>query len=409
MKPRKILKILSDNAYVRAGGTEAELRAAQYLACECEKLGHKAEIVPFDVDMAEISKATLTVDGREIPCTGYFGAGSGEIEAPLYYLRDLDEFSLSQCKGKIALIEGHMRHWMYQDLLRNGAVGFVTFDGDINTPNPDIDERELRRAIHQGNPMLGVNIHIKSAVELVKKGAKDAHITLRQTESVGQSHNVILELPGQIDEWITLSAHYDSVRQSIGVYDNFSGSVGLLGIAEYFTTHPHRYSLRFLWCGSEERGLLGSKAYCAANPEQLEKTVLNINLDMIGCIMGKFAACCTAEEALVNYIHYFAMERGCQIKAYQDVYSSDSTPFADSGVPAVSFARWASRNCAPIHNRYDTMAVMSGEQMARDIELIIAFTDRMANAAFFPVKKEIPANVKEKLDVYLTRKRPEQK
>ena len=186
-----------------------------------------------------------------------------------------------------------------------------------------------------------------------------------------------------------------------------SGSVGLLGLAEHFAKHPHRYGLRFIWCGCEERGLLGSKAYCTAHEAELEKIVLNINLDMIGCIMGKFIACATAEEKLVGYIEYFAAEFGFDMKASQDVYSSDSTPFADRGIPAVSFARIAPGNTATIHNSYDTMAVMKGEQMVQDIDFLIAFAQRMANARHCPVKREMPENMKEKLDTYLCRKRPE--
>ena len=44
--------------------------------------------------------------------------------------------------------------------------------------------------------------------------------------------------------------------------------------------------------------------------------------------------------------------------------------------------------------------------MAKDIDFIIAFTDRMANAARCPVAREIPDNMKDKLDGYLNRKRP---
>ena len=48
---------------------------------------------------------------------------------------------------------------------------------------------------------------------------------------------------------------------------------------------------------------------------------------------------------------------------------------------------------------------MSGEQMVQDIDFINSFTERMANAAKCPVAREIPDNMKEKLDIYLTRKR----
>jgi len=43
--------------------------------------------------------------------------------------------------------------------------------------------------------------------------------------------------------------------------------------------------------------------------------------------------------------------------------------------------------------------------MAEDIDFIVAFTDRMANAFRMPVAKEMPENMKEKLDIYLCRKR----
>ena len=99
------------------------------------------------------------------------------------------------------------------------------------------------------------------------------------------------------------------------------------------------------------------------------------------------------------------LEKGLGIRVSQDVYSSDSTPFADKGVPAVSFARISPPNTGTIHNRYDTLALVSGEQMAADIAFLVAFTDRMANAAYCPVKRVIPDNVKDKLDIYLCRKR----
>lgn len=406
MTPIEIMDIFRETAYVRTGGSPEELKTAQYLQAYVEKLGLTATLEEFPVDMANLETAELLVDGEHITCKGYRNAGSGEVEAELYYLRNRDPWSLSQCRGKIVLVDGYMGYWIYQDLLENGAAGFITYDGNANYADFDIDQRELRSAVHKGNKIPGVNINAKTAIELIRRGASTAKIKLQQEEYQGVSHNVILEMPGQIPEYITLTAHYDSTSLSQGAYDNMSGSVGLLGIAEHFTKHPHRFGLRFVWCGSEERGLLGSKAYTQAHEEALKTTVLNINLDMIGCIMGKFIYCATAEEKLCHYLDYFGAELGFGIEGRQDVYSSDSTPFADHGVPALSFARIAPGNTATIHNSYDTMAVMSGEQMAADIDFLIAFTDRMANAARCPVAKEIPENMKEKLDEYLYRKRP---
>ena len=406
MNPKDIMKIFEDTAYVRTGGSPEELRTAQYLKDRCADLGLEAQIVPFAVEMATMEESRFLADGAEIECKGYLCSGSADVEAPFYYLRNGDAYSLAQCRGKIVMVDKRVGYWRYQDLVDNGALGFITYDGHINYSDRDIDQRELRSYVHQGRQIPGVNIHVTDAVEMINKGVDTVRIVLKQEEYEGQSHNVILDLPGETDEYIILTAHYDSTSLSQGAYDNMSGSVGLLGIAEHFSNNPHRYGLRFIWCGSEERGLLGSKAYCeSAGEETLKKIALCINLDMIGCIMGKFVACCTTEEALVSYIKYLAFEKGFPTHTYQEVYSSDSTPFADKGIPAVSFARWAPDNTGTIHNSYDTVKLMKGQQMAEDIDFIIAFTDRMANAALCPVARTIPDNMKEKLDYYLNRKR----
>ena len=405
MDAKQIMKIFEDTAYVRMGGSEAELRAAEYLQAQCAELGAQAVLESFPVQMAGIQEAVFLADGVSIPCKGYLNAGSGEVEAPFYYLRNTDPHSLSLCRGKIVMIDGYLGYWIYQDLLENGAVGFVTYDGNANYADRDIDQRELRAHVSKGNKIPGVNINVKDAIKLISGNVKTAKITLKQEEYEGKSHNVILDLPGECDEYIVLTAHYDSTSLSQGAYDNMSGSIGLLAFAEYFSTHPHRYSLRFIWCGSEERGLLGAKAYCQDHEDALKSIALCINLDMIGCTMGKFIACCTSEEKLMHYISYMASELGFGMHAYQDVYSSDSTPFADKGIPAVSFCRAASHNTATIHNSYDTMAVMKGEHMVKDIAFITAFAERMASAQRCPVAKEMPDNMKDKLDIYLARKR----
>ena len=402
----KINRLLQETAYIRTGGSKEEFICANYLAYECEKLGFSAHLEPFDVPVASIKTAKLIVDGKEIPCKGYLCAGSGEVEAPLLYMPEPTPYALSQCKGKIVMLDGYLGYWKYHDILANGAVGFITYDGNANYADEDIDQRELRSYVSKGVKIPGVNINAKSAIALVAAGAQHAKIVLDQDETMGQSHNVICELPGETDEWIALTAHYDTTSLSTGAYDNMSGCIGLLGIAEAFAQKPRRHGLRLIFCGSEERGLLGSKAYCAAHEKELGKIVLNVNLDMIGSIMGQFNAICTTEDRLVHYIEYLSAIEGFSLKARQDIYSSDSTPFADKGVPAVSFARNATPNTATIHNSYDTLKVMSATQLARDIDFLCAFVDAMANAALCPVKRVMPDNMKEKLDNYLLRKRP---
>ena len=408
MDIQKINQIFQDTAYIRTGGSAEELKCAEYLAGLCAEFGGKAEIQSFPVGMAKIKEAKLYADGVEVTCKGYFLAGNAEIEAPFYYMPNTDAYSLSLCKGKIVMIDGYMGYWRYQDILANGAAGFITYDGHVNYADCDIDHRELRPYVSKGNKLPGVNINAKDAVKLVENETKTVKIVLQQDEWEGKSHNVVLDIPGEIDEWIVLTAHYDSTSLSTGAYDNMSGSIGILAMAEHFMTAPHKRGIRMILTGSEERGLLGSKAWVKDHPELVKTCVLNVNLDMIGSIMGKFHACVTGEEKLVSYIEYFANELGFGIGVRQGVYSSDSSPLADAGVPAVSFARLAANPTATIHNSYDTLKLMKAEHMVKDIDFIQAFVDRMANAVHMPVKREMPDNMKERLDEYLGRKRPKE-
>ena len=409
MNTREIRQILKDTDFIHTSGTPEELRVAEYLAQKCRALGAETRLEAFPVEMAEVRDAQLLADGRTVPCKGYKCCGSGTVTAPLCYLPNTDPAALTAVRGKIVLLDTGVGFFLYQDLLANGAVGFITYTGNIRFRDHDIDHRELRSYVSMGKKIPGVNINARDAFRLVKNNVKQISITVEQREYTGESHNVIADIPGKTDEWIVLSAHYDTTPLSRGSYDNMSGCIGLLHILEKLkVSAPHRYGLRFVFCGSEERGLLGSKAYVQQHEPELERIALNINLDMIGTYMGKFIACCSAEDGLVTCIRYFAAQRGFGMAARQGVYSSDSTPFADKGVPAVSFARIAPPNQATIHTRYDTMDVLSPERLRSDGDFLADFTAQMADAVKCPVKREIPEKVKTELDEYMNRKRKDQ-
>ena len=407
MNARALKQIFKDTDFVHRSGTPEELRVAEYLKAHCEALGAAVRIEAFPVPMGEIEESHVYADGKEIPAKGFFCCGSGEVEGELYYMPAQDKVSIAGAKDKIVLMDtSGIGFFGYQDLMEAGAKGILFQYGDLHNGNHDIDERDLRAAVvGEQKKVLCAMLHVSSGVALVKNKVKRVRIVIRQREYEGESHNVIAELPGRRDEWITLSAHYDTTALSHGSYDNMTGCAGLLGVMDALKNKPLNYGLRFVFCGSEERGLLGSKAYVRDHEAELNKIALNINLDMIGTIMGKFISCVSAEEKLAHYIEYMGAELGFPVGAKTGVYSSDSTPFADKGVPALSFARLAGGSVAPIHCRFDRPDVLSMEQLEQDIAFIAEFTRRMANAAVCPVGRDMPDSVKKELDEYLFRKR----
>ena len=113
------------------------------------------------------------------------------------------------------MIDTYLGYWRYQDLLDNGAVGFITYNGNANYTDEEIDQRELRSYVSQGNKLPGVNINAKSAIQLVNKEVKTVKIILDQDEYMGKSRNVVMDLPGESEETIVFTAHYDTPAASI--------------------------------------------------------------------------------------------------------------------------------------------------------------------------------------------------
>jgi hypothetical protein len=89
----------------------------------------------------------------------------------------------------------------------------------------------------------------------------------------------------------------------------------------------------------------------------------------------------------------------------QDIYSSDSIPFADKGIPGINFMRVAAMGTAQIHCRYDTIKTVTAESMERTTKFIAAFSDRVLNSVFFPIERKMPDNMVEKVDKYLRKKK----
>ena len=407
MTKEQMKQIFTDTDFVHCSGTEEETRVAEYLKACCEAMGVPAHLESFAVPMAEMRKTVVTADGKEIPAKGFFGCGSGVAEGELYYMPGQDPVSIAGARDKIALLDTQgVGFFVYQDLIKAGVRGLLLRYGNLNYPHQDIDQRELRDAVvGEARRVPCAMLNASTAVELVRGGARHVRIEIDQREYEGESHNVVAEIPGLREEYLTLTAHYDTTSLSHGAYDNMSGCVGILGVLEALKDRKLNYGLRLIFCGSEERGLLGSKAWVRDHEEELPKVALDINLDMIGTWLGKFIAKVSAEEKLAGYLTYMGAELGFPIEAKIGVYSSDSTPFADKGVPALSFARLAGPNAAPIHCRYDLPEVLSMAQMEKDIAFITEFTRRMANSVVCPVGREIPEKVKTELDEYLFRKR----
>ena len=403
----KEYKLLEKLYFERIGGTDKELEACHIIQDELKQLGLESYIEDFDVVTNHVSKVSLEVlkpYQKTYEATAYMGCVNTQgLVGELCYFESDNAVSKKQVCGKIALVNGYLGMKTFKAITEAKAVGFITYNGNIDREENDLDPRELRESLQEFGNLPGVNIRVEDAMEMVAKGASEVRIVVEQTIEKVSSHNLICDITGESEDMIVCTAHYDSVPHSKGAYDNATGSVCLYGLAKELKDKKLAHNLRLIWCGSEERGLLGSKAYVAAHQDDMDQIKLCVNVDMVGSIMGRRIAVCTSDMSLVHYMDYFGKIKGFPIEVSQGVYSSDSTPFADNGVPAVSFARITSPGTGEIHSRYDVMEHLSESMLLQDTSFICEFVSEMANSFVIPIPKEIPDNMKEEIDKYYGR------
>ena len=404
MNSKMIEKILSDTAYVRTSGTKEELACAEYIKSLCSDMNLNAKIEAFPITMYKTNIARLVVDGKEIPCRAFNGSASKTVKGKFYYLRTTDAPSLKKCKDKIVLVNNPVNFTLYDQLIENEALGIIAYTGTVLSDDRDIDQREICFELPKDSRLPIVNVNVNDAVSLVRKDSKFAEITVEQTSYIGESHNVILDIEGEKDETIIISAHYDSTFLSTGAYDNMSSCIGLLYLAEHFATNRPKRRIRLLWCGSEERGLLGSAEYCSMHKNELKNTILNINLDMLGAVMGYFVPFNCINDEMNDFLTKFLKSNRLFVDIRYKLRSSDSSSFVRAGVPAVSFTRTTPNGTGTIHTPYDTAEIVSAKMLLTDMKIITKFTEIFANSDEIPCSIEISEKIKEETEIFFKRK-----
>ena len=408
-------KVLSEISYERLGGTQEELSALEVIKREVEALGIETETEDFEVNSYEIQTAefVVTKPKREIYKVNGFGmCGSTDslgVTTGFIYLESTKHINLLDLNDKVVLLTSMMNYQIYEDLVKANVSAIIIGSGSVydDLENTDLEERTLRERHYKHGKIPCFTMRMADCERLILANPEEVNFKLIQKESKAISHNLVATILGteKPEEIICFTAHYDSVRFSTGAYDNGTGSVTILEALHYFKVNPPKRTLKFIWCGSEEMGLLGAHAYVNAHKDELENYKLCINVDMTGVVIGKDIAVCTSEMSLVNYIDYYAKNVGFVIEASQGVYSSDSTPFAYHNVPAISFARISSRGGAEIHSRKDVIKYISPVYLEKTINFINSFAENMIESIYFPVPKTMPQNMKDELDKYLGNKK----
>ena len=404
----RALEFLRQFDFIREAGTEGEQAAAEkirkYLEQNVSGPGITFREEPFSFEESRILEARLVVTEpyqKEYSVVGCAGCGStpeNGLEAPFLYVENGDEISLAYARGKIVLVNGIVRKAFYQKLVEAGAAGFVMLSGTPIDEGEDL--RPARRSLRgvEETPIQGVTVHYKDAVELVERGASRVRLILRQEKEKRISRNLILRIDGsqRADEILTVCAHYDSVPEGPGAYDNMAGAAIVMELCRYFSVHRPRRTIEFLWFGAEEKGLYGSLNYVERHSEELASHRFNMNVDLAGQTIGGTVIGVTGNPEICQILSAYAHEAGMGVSLKHQIWGSDSNSFAWKGVPAMTL----NRDGFGMHTRHDTAALISAWSLERSSCLLAMVAERLASAEVFPFPREVPEKFREELNAF---------
>lgn len=396
--------------YIREAGTPTEEKAVSLIREELKSFGMESMLSEFTFNTWEIRKAELTVTepyNKTYQVTGYQRCGStaGEgVEAEFLYVENGDDISLSHAAGKIVMVNEIVRKDMYLKLLKAGAAGFVSISGSPTDTGEDRIPRaaaipqKVYEALNEKERIQGVGIHYLDAVEMVTEGAKKVRLTLLQEEVTRTSRNVEARIQGSdhADEILTLTAHYDSVPEGPGAYDNMAGAAIIMEVCRYLKEHQPRRTVEFVWFGAEEKGLLGSRHYIKMHEHELGKHRFNMNVDLAGQLVGGNVIGVTADPSVCSMLTYLAAETGIGMTTKNQIWGSDSNTFAWKGIPAMTL----NRDGFGMHTHYDTVDLLSAWSLKRSARLLAHIAENLGNIDTIPFSREIPEEFKKQLDEY---------
>ena len=242
---------------------------------------------------------------------------------------------------------------------------------------------------------------------------KNISIATKNTEKIITGKNVLAYIEGTDpdlkEELIVITAHYDHIgiidgKVHNGADDNASGTAGLLEIAAAFQLAKKmglefKRSILCMPVSAEEKGLLGSYYYAEKPEFPLEKTITNLNMDMVGrpdanhpgnenyiYLIGSDKLSTdlhnTSEYANSEYVNmeldYTYNEPGDPNRFY---YRSDHYNFAKNNIPSIFYFSGLHED---YHKHTDTMEKLSYKKIESLTKLIFYTAWELSNATKKP-------------------------
>lgn len=302
----------------RETGTAGQRKAAEYLKQQFTKLGlapgnnsSYEQFYPLYKD--SLKEAQITINGKPYEFGKDFTASLNSINSSALYISEVVHLAkgdtITDIKGKTVVLAGKQptQQEIFRLYQRQPALLLFVQSGFDKQASPRTGRMyfspyrsrqsasSIRISEAMGEELLKADLaKAKDQTLETKTYATELMVVFNKEIQTLSASNVLglIEGTDKKDEWIVISAHYDHLGMNNGVVypgadDDGSGTVGLLEMAEAFMKAKAagkgpRRSILFLAVSGEEKGLWGSEYYANHPVHPLDKTSLDINIDMIG-------------------------------------------------------------------------------------------------------------------------------
>ncbi len=341
------------------------------------------------------------------PGGGGFGRGGVPLETPDFTtVQRLDAQTPPQVTGQDAFFEFLFSNAnvKYADLKatadkQDPMPGF-SLKGVKLTFNVDTDYRVVRTQYTRNVVGFVEGSDPKLKDQFVTFGAHYDHVGYAEGEIVNGADGTPRRT-GQNPGRVKPGAIEDRIWN--GADDDGSGTATLLGIAKAFASGPKpKRSVAFIWHTGEERGLYGSR-YNADYPAiPIDKTVANLNMDMVGRndkdkIENANQCFLVGSDRISTELHEIVIDVNTkQPKPLtldftmndpadpESVYTrSDHYSYAAKGIPIIFFTTGLHED---YHVNTDSVEKIDFDKMARIGQLVYATGMRVANLDHAPVR-----------------------
>jgi hypothetical protein len=333
--------IASDALEGRETGTRGQKMAAAFIAAHFQQLDLIAPVNGSNYQTVELynsrpGESYIKAGGttyKNFETIAYAGGmdSNGEVTLPVVFVgkgrpEDYEEVSV-EGKAALILVSGETSPRRTAAVAREkGAKMVLVFNPDATESKALLEQYKmflsngslsLKKSSSTNSGMFLVSPEVvekminttidklsKSVAADAKKGTlkkmKPGTFTYKTSMDVEtkKSENVLgfLEGTDKKDEIVIVTAHYDHIGKrssgegdliNNGADDDGSGTVSVLQLAKVFAQAKKdgkgpRRSILFMTVTGEEKGLLGSEYYSENPIFPLDKTVVDLNIDMVG-------------------------------------------------------------------------------------------------------------------------------